>query len=139
MFLIYSEIEKKITDHNYNKYITCKSDIANIVNKRDFDNKLLTFHKRINLNKLKHVLIKNESKKFQTFDSSLFIDQSDFNNDRDQLYLIFQPICKIITQFSGLPGTIWEWGSNRLSNEKFKPPYTANKSLHNRYGWIILE
>ena len=47
------------------------------------------------MNKLKHVLIKNESKMFQTFDSSLFIDQSYFNNDRDQLYLIFQPICKL--------------------------------------------
>ena len=33
-------------------------------------------------------------------DSSLFIDQSYFNNDGAHLYLIFQPICRTITTFS---------------------------------------
>ena len=59
------------------------------------------------------------------FDSSLFIGQSYFNNEA-QLYLIFQPIYKTITTFSGLEDTISEWESKGLSNEKFKPPYTAN-------------
>ena len=37
-----------------------KSDIANLVNKTDFDNKRLSFNKRINSNKTKHVLIESE-------------------------------------------------------------------------------
>ena len=51
-----------------------------------------------------------------------------FNSDGAQLYLIFQPIYKIIT-FSGLKNTISEWESKGSSIEKFKLPYTANKSL----------
>ena len=76
-----NEIEKKITDHDHNKYITTpefnqltaktfaarfaqanlvsKNDIANFVNKTDFDNKLLSFNKRIKSNKTKHVLVEN--------------------------------------------------------------------------------
>ena len=73
---------KKNTDHDHsNKYITTaefnklssenfaarlkqanlarKSDIPNFVNKADFDNKLLSFNKRINSNKTKHVLVEN--------------------------------------------------------------------------------
>ena len=46
--------------------------------------------------------------KFQTYDSSLFIGQSYFNNDGAQLYLIFQPIYETITTFSGLKDTISE-------------------------------
>ena len=78
-------------------------------------------------------------KKLQTFDSNLFIGQSYFNNDGAQLYLIFQPIYKTITTFSGLSNTTSEWESKRLSNEKFKPPHTANKCLQSWYGWIVLE
>ena len=77
-----NEIKKKITDHNHDKYITTpkfakfavetfdlrlkranlvsKTDIANFVKKKDFDNKLLSLNKRINSNKAKHVLVENE-------------------------------------------------------------------------------
>ena len=78
-----SETENKITtDHDHDKYITTqefnkltadnftarlkqanlasKNDIANFVNNTDFDNKLLSFNKRINSNKSKHVLVENE-------------------------------------------------------------------------------
>ena len=75
-----NEIEKKIANHNHsNKYITTtefnkltsdsfaarlkqanlgsKSDIANLVNETDFD---ISFNKRINSNKTKHVLVGNQ-------------------------------------------------------------------------------
>ena len=77
-----SEIENKINNHDHDKYITTqefnkltsdnftarlkqanlarKTDLANFVNKTDFDNKLLSFNKRINSNKTKHVLVENE-------------------------------------------------------------------------------
>ena len=75
------------------------------------------------------MLIDNYFKKLQAFDSSLFIGQSYSNNDGTQLYVIFEPIYKTITTFFGLKGTISEWESKGLSNEKYRLPYTANKSL----------
>ena len=97
-----SEIENKTTtDHDHDKYITSqefnkltsgnftarlkqaklsrKNDF-NFVKKTDFDDKLKNLNKKITSNKAKHVLVENELKKLQTFDSSLFIVQSFFNN-----------------------------------------------------------
>ena len=39
--------------------LAIKNDTANFVNKKDFDNKLLSFKKRINSNKTKHLLDEN--------------------------------------------------------------------------------
>ena len=64
------------------------------------------------------MLVENELKNLQTFGSSLFTGQSYFNNDRAQLYLIFQPIYKTIITFSGLQHTISKWESKGLSHEK---------------------
>ena len=61
--------------------------------------------------------------------------QNYFNNDGAQLYLIFQPIYKNITTFSGLSNIISEWESKRLSNEKSRPPYTTNKTLSPKLQW----
>ena len=49
---------------------------------------------------------------------------------------MFQPIYKTITTFSGLPDIISEWESKRLSNEKFMPPFTSDKSLSPRLVWM---
>ena len=57
------------------------------------------------------------------------------NDDGAQLYLIFQPIYKTITTFSDLPDTISECESKGLSNEKFKLPYSPNKSLSPKLVW----
>ena len=125
-----SEIEKKITDHDHYKYITTpkiykltaenlaarlaqadlasKNNIANFVKKTDFDDKLKNLNKNVISNKSKHLLIENEFKKLQMFDSSLFIGQSYFFSDRAELYLIFQLIYKTITTFSGLIDTVLE-------------------------------
>ena len=65
----------------------------------------------------------------QTHNLSIFIGQNYFNNDGSQKYLVFQPIQKTITNFYGFLYTISEWESKGLSNEKFTPPYTANRSL----------
>ena len=45
--------------------LTSKSDITNYVNKADFDNKLLSFNKRVNSNKTKHLLVENELKNYR--------------------------------------------------------------------------
>ena len=89
-----NEIEKKISDHDHEKYITTpefnkltaenfaarlaqanlgsKSDIANFVKRTEFDDKLKNGNKKVTSNKIKHLLAETELKKL--FDSSLFID-----------------------------------------------------------------
>ena len=83
---------KKITDHDHsNKYITTqefnkstaqnfaarlaqanlatKNDIAALVKQTHFGDKLKTLNKKITSDKLSYVLVENELKKLQTFDS----------------------------------------------------------------------
>ena len=90
-----NEIEKKIADHDHHKYITTP-DInnkittenlaarllqANSVTKTDFDNELINLNKKINSNKTKYVLVKNELKIFETFGSIYFQGKSHFEDD----------------------------------------------------------
>ena len=68
-----NEIEKKITDHNHDKYITTpefnkltsenfasRLKQANLVTKTEFENKLTSFNKQITSNKTKHLEIKKK-------------------------------------------------------------------------------
>ena len=119
-----NEIEKAITVYDHDKYITtpefnkltaetfdARLVQANLARKSDIVNFAKNLSKKITSNKTKHVTVKNDLKKSQTFDPSLSIGQSYFNNDGAQFYLIFQLIYKIITTFSGLKDTISEWES----------------------------
>ena len=76
------EIEKKVTNHIHDKYITtpefnkltaksfaARLAQANLITKTDFDIKLINLNKKINSNKTKHLLIENELKKLQIFKS----------------------------------------------------------------------
>ena len=118
-----NEIEKKLTDHGHDKYITTpefnqftaenfaarlpeanrstKSDIANFVEKTNFDDKLKNLTKKVTSNKAKHLLVNNELKILQTSDSSFFIGQNYFNNDGLQFFVIFQPTIKTIAILFG--------------------------------------
>ena len=71
-----NEIEKKITDHNHDKYITTpefnkltaenfaeRLAQANLVTKTDFNNKLSNLNRKITANKTKHLVIENKLKK----------------------------------------------------------------------------
>ena len=70
-----SEIKKKVSDHNHDKYITtpefnnlaagvfaAKFAQADLVTKTDFDAKLQDISKRITSNKSKHLVVENELK-----------------------------------------------------------------------------
>ena len=70
--------------------LASKRDIANFVKKIDFDDKLKNLHKKLLQIKLNMYLLKMNFKKLQTFELSLFIGQSYFNNDGAQFYFIFQ-------------------------------------------------
>ena len=75
------ETEKKLTDHNHDKYITtsefnkltvgvlhARLARPNLVTKVDFDDKRRILNQESNLNETKHFLVEDELKKVQTFD-----------------------------------------------------------------------
>ena len=76
-----SELEKKLTDHNHNKYITTpefhtlaasvfnpRLAQANLITKTDFDAKLSSLNRKITSNKTKRLLVESDLKKIKSFD-----------------------------------------------------------------------
>ena len=136
-----TEIGKKFTDHNHDKYITTPEfntlavDVfsvrlaqANLITKTDFDAKLSIIKRKITENKRKNLLVTNELNKLTTFDSSYFIGKSHFEEDDTQNYLVFQPInkyFKVVTNTDYLSS----WESKGLSAENIKPPTTSDNSF----------
>ena len=57
--------------------------------------------KRITSNKTKHLLVENELKKLQKFDSSYFRGKSHFEEDGAQNYLAFQPMYRYFKRIAG--------------------------------------
>ena len=89
-----SELEKKRTNHNHDKYITTPkfnnlaADVfnarlaqANLITKTDFDAKLSSLNRKITANKSEDLLVETELKKLKMFDSSYFIGKSHFEED----------------------------------------------------------
>ena len=121
------EIEKKITDHNHDKYITtpdfntlevyifnARLSQASLITKTDFDAKLLSLNKKISSNKTKHLLFEDELKKLKTFDSIYFREKCHFEEDGMQNYLVFQPIQRYSKGIVsvGNDNYIYYWKSN---------------------------
>ena len=102
-----SYIEKKITDHDHDKYITTPEFTTmaastfnarltaqtNLMKKTEFDAKLKSISDRVILNKSKHLFVENEVKKLETFDAAYFRGKNYFDgSDGMQNYLVFQPM-----------------------------------------------
>ena len=136
-----TEIEKKLTDRNHDKYITtleCNTltaDVfnarlsqANLVSKTDFDNKVSSLNNKIAANKTKNESIENELKRLKIFDSSHFIGKSYSEEDGAQNYLVFQTLNKY---FKVIASTdyVSSWKSKGLSAETINPPSTSDNSL----------
>ena len=100
-----TEIEKRLTGHDHDKYITtpefntlaavfnARLKRANLVTKTDFDNSVSSINNKIAANKTKNDSIKNELKKLKTLHLSYFIGKSHFE-DHTQNYSVFQPLNK---------------------------------------------
>ena len=86
-----SDLEKKLTDHNHDKYIiipefnslaasvfNARLAQANLITNTDFDVKLSSLNMKIMSNKLKYLLVENELKVLKTIDSSYFIGKRYF-------------------------------------------------------------
>ena len=86
-----SELEKKLTDHNHDKYITipefntlaadafdARLAQAILITKTDFDANFSSLNRKITGNISRHLLVGNELK---TFDSRCFIDKNHLEED----------------------------------------------------------
>ena len=104
-----TEIEKKLTDHDHDKYSTTPefNNLAarvfttrlaqeNLVTKTDFHTKLISLNRKINSNKTKHLLVENQLKKPKTFDLDYFIAKSNLEKDDVQNYLVSQPMIRYL-------------------------------------------
>ena len=101
---------------------------ANLVTKTDFDNSVSNLDRKTAANKKKITSNENKLKKVKTFDSSYFSGRSHFEENRAQIYLVFQPINKY---FKVIASTdyVSPWKSKGLSNETIKLPATFDNSL----------
>ena len=139
-----SEIGKKRTDHNHDKYITSpefhkltaevfdeRLKRANSVTKTDFDTNLSSLNQKINLKKTKYLLVENEFKKLKAFDSSYFRGKSHFEEDGTQNYLVFEPMIGFFKKIAGLGNGsyIYYWESKGLSNKRINCITTSNQSI----------
>ena len=90
-----------------------------MISKTDFDAKLSSLYRKIALNKTKHLVVGNEFKKLEIFDSIYFRGKSHFEKDGTQNYLAFQPMYWYFKRVVGV-GTgnyIYLWKSKGLSDE----------------------
>ena len=122
-----TEIEKNLTDHNHDKYITTPEfniltvSVSNArLGQANFDAKLSSLNRKSTSNKTRHLLVENELKKLKTFDSSYFIGESHFEEDGTQNYLVFQPIQGYFKRNVnvGNDNYVCCWKSKGLSDEK---------------------
>ena len=70
-------------------------------------------------------------KKRKTFDSSYFIGKSYFEEDRTQIYLVFEPIYRYFKRVAGIGNGsyIYEWQSIGLSDGKINSIKTSNHNI----------
>ena len=112
---------------------TARLKQANLVTKTDFDDKLKSYNQKITTNKTKHLLVENELKKLQTFDSFYFRGKIHYKEDDTQNYLVFDPMYRYLKTVAGV-GTgnyIYFWKSKGLSDENITAPTTNYYSLNN--------
>ena len=84
----------------------------NLVNESDLNEKIKTLATKEEIKalatKAELKTEQDEIEKLQTYDLSLFIGQSYFNNDGVQVYLIFEPIYETITFCKTFPGLTYQ-------------------------------
>ena len=68
-------------------------------------------------------------KKLETFDSIYLRGKSDFEDDGNQNYLVFQTAYRYFKTVIINNSNILSWKSKGLSNESIKPSSTSNKML----------
>ena len=85
-------------------------------------------NRKITINKTDHLLVQNELKKLQTFDSNYFIGKNYFEVEGTQNYLVFQQISRYFKTTANTK-LIWSWESKGLSNKTITPYATSHNSI----------
>ena len=87
--------------------------------------------KRITSNKSKHLLLENEPKKLQNFDSNYFRGKRHFEEDGTQNYLVFQAMHRYFKRVAGVSGGshIYFWTSKGLCNGRINSITASNYSI----------
>ena len=139
-----SDIKKKITDHNHDKYITtpeinrlttenfkARLAQANLISNSDLGTELKKNCDRVTSNKTKHLLVENELEKLKTFDAAYFRGKSHFEEDGTQNYLVFQPMPRYFKKITGVGSGnyIYFWKSKGLSDERLDVNTASNYSI----------
>ena len=131
-----TEIEKKLTDHSHDKYITTtefkklatdafNAVQSNLVKETDLDNKLSDLNRKIVPNKTKDISFAKEL--------SYFHSKNYFDEDGNQNYYIFQLICKYLkVAYVYDVNHILSWKSRGLNHIKIESIKTNNYSLNPR-------
>ena len=88
----------------------------------------MILNRKINSNKTKHELVKNELKKLQTFYTSYFRAKNHFENNGTQEDLVFQSMNNYFKKVSNTDH-ISEWKYKGLSDKVIKTLTTTDNSL----------
>ena len=107
-----------------------KSDISWFTNNRDLNEKIKALARKAELKGEQEKI-----EKLQTYDSSIFIDQSYFFNDGSQDFLMFEPIFETFPRTSRTTEAILAWQSRGVLNEKIRSPTAANYYLSPKMKW----
>ena len=92
--------------------------------------KITSLNGKITSNKTKHLLVENQLKKLETFDSIYFRGKSHFEDDGTQNWLVLQPMQRYFKTVSANNSNILSWKSKGLSDKSIKSPTTSNKMLN---------
>ena len=79
------------------------------------------FNRKIVSNKTRHLLVQNQLRKLETFDSIYFRGKSHFEDDGTQNCLVSQPVYKYF-EITPTTNIILSWKSKGLSDETIKAP-----------------
>ena len=82
------------------------------------------------------MIVENELKKLETFDSINCCGKSHFEDDGTQNYLVFQTAYKHFKTVSINANNILSWKSKGFSDESIKPPSTSNKMLNTSVNYV---
>ena len=138
------EIEKKLTDHNHDKYITtpdfntmaasvfnARLAQANLITKTDFDDKVSSLNRKITANKSKHLLVEMNWKSYKHWIQAILEVKSHFEEDGAQNYLVFRPMYRYFEIIAGVGNGshIYYWKSKGLSDEGINYIKTSNYSV----------
>ena len=114
------------------KIFTARYAQANVVTKKDFDDKEKSLNQKTNSNKTKHLLVINELKKLQTFNSTHFRGKSHFEKNGTQNYSVFQPMYKYFKKIAGVGSGsyIYIQKSKGFTDENITAPTASDYSFN---------